>query len=145
MSDAEFKADFPSVTIQEGKVRVVVPKLEAFKKQPADYAPSKAPVFYNPVMEMNRDVSVLAFQAYQRLVDREISICDPLTGSGIRGVRFAAEIHGIKRVVTSDINRRSKNNVCSASLGMPPARGIVNVESSSKPNISPKGRILVLS
>jgi tRNA (guanine26-N2/guanine27-N2)-dimethyltransferase len=107
MSGAEFKADFPSETIQEGKVRVIVPKLQAFRKQPADYAPSKAPVFYNPVMEMNRDVSVLAFQAYQRLVAREISICDPLTGSGIRGVRFATEIHGVKRVVTSDINSRS--------------------------------------
>jgi len=107
MLDAEFKADFPSETVQEGRVRVVVPKLEAFKKQPADYAPSKAPVFYNPVMELNRDVSVLAFQAYQRLVNREISICDPLTGSGIRGVRFAAEIHSVKKVVVSDINERS--------------------------------------
>jgi tRNA (guanine26-N2/guanine27-N2)-dimethyltransferase len=109
MSDSEFKAGFPSEIIQEGKVRVVVPKLEAFKKQPADYAPSKAPVFYNPVMELNRDVSVLAFHAYQRLVDREISICDPLTGSGIRGVRFAAEIRSVKKVVVSDINERSSN------------------------------------
>jgi tRNA (guanine26-N2/guanine27-N2)-dimethyltransferase len=109
MSNAEFKAAFPSETVQEGRVRVVVPKLEAFKQQPADYAPSKAPVFYNPVMELNRDVSVLAFQAYQRLVGREISICDPLTGSGIRGVRFAAEIHSVKKVVVSDINERSFN------------------------------------
>ena len=107
MSDAEFTANFPSETVNEGKVRVVVPKLEAFKKQPADYAPSKAPVFYNPVMELNRDLSVLAFQAYQRLVDREISICDPLTGSGIRGIRFATEIHGVKKVVVSDINERA--------------------------------------
>jgi tRNA (guanine26-N2/guanine27-N2)-dimethyltransferase len=107
MSEVEFKADFPSETIQEGKVRLVVPKLEAFKKQPADYAPSKAPVFYNPVMEMNRDISVLAFQAYQSLVGKEVSICDPLTGSGIRGLRFATEVHGIKNVVVSDINERS--------------------------------------
>jgi len=107
MSDAEFTADFPSETLKEGKVQVLVPKLEAFKTQPADYAPSKAPVFYNPVMELNRDISVLAFQAYQRLVNREIAICDPLTGSGIRGVRFAAEINGAKKVVVSDINERS--------------------------------------
>jgi tRNA (guanine26-N2/guanine27-N2)-dimethyltransferase len=107
MAEPDFKAEFPSETIREGKVEVLVPKLAAFKKQPCDYAPSKAPVFYNPVMELNRDVSVLAFQAYQRLVDREISICDPLTGSGIRGVRFAAEIHGVSKVVVSDINERS--------------------------------------
>lgn len=107
MAETEFKADFPSEIVSEGKVKVLVPKLEAFKKQPCDYAPSKAPVFYNPVMELNRDVSVLAFQAYQRLADREISICDPLTGSGIRGARFAAEIRGVRQVVVSDINERS--------------------------------------
>jgi len=115
MMTPDFKADFPSETVREGKVQVIVPKLEAFKKQPADYAPSKAPVFYNPVMELNRDISVLAFQAYQRLVNREISICEPLTSSGIRGVRFAAEIHGVKKVVISDINERAcklaKHNV----------------------------------
>jgi len=109
MSDADFKADFPSETVQEGKVRLVVPKLESFKKKPADYAPSKAPVFYNPIMELNRDVSVLAFQAYQRLVNKEILVCDPLTGSGIRGVRYASEIHDVKKVVICDINENSFN------------------------------------
>ena len=88
----EYKADFPSEIIREGKVQVLVPKLEAYGVNPADYAPSKAPVFYNPVMEFNRDLTILAFQAYQRMVNREISICDPLTSQGIRGVRFAAEI-----------------------------------------------------
>ena len=107
MTEPDFKAEFPSETISEGKVKVLVPKLEAYKKQPSDYAPSKAPVFYNPVMELNRDLSVLTFQTYHRLVNREISICDPLTGSGIRGVRFAAEIQGVKKVVISDINERS--------------------------------------
>jgi tRNA (guanine26-N2/guanine27-N2)-dimethyltransferase len=112
MSEPDFTAEFPSETISEGKVKVLVPKLEAYKKQPCDYAPSKAPVFYNPVMELNRDVSVLAFQAYQRMFGREISICDALTGSGIRGVRFAAEIRGIKKVVVSDINKRSFKLAC---------------------------------
>ena len=107
MAEPEFIADFPSETISEGKVNVLVPKLKSFKKQPSDYAPSKAPVFYNPVMELNRDVSVLVFQAYQRLLNRDISICDPLTGSGIRGVRLAAEVDGVKKVVISDINERS--------------------------------------
>jgi tRNA (guanine26-N2/guanine27-N2)-dimethyltransferase len=115
MTEPEVTADFPSETIREGKVKVVVPKLKAFKKQPCDYAPSKAPVFYNPVMELNRDITILAFQAYQRLVNREISICDPLTGSGIRGIRFAAEIQDVKKVVVSDINEGSfklaKHNV----------------------------------
>ena len=93
--------------MKEGKVKAVVPKLDAFVKQPSDYAPSKAPVFYNPVMELNRDIAVLAFQTHQRIVKREISICEPLTSSGIRGIRFAAEIHRVKKVVISDISERA--------------------------------------
>ena len=88
----------------EGRVSVVVPRLEAYVREAWEYAPSKAPVFYNPAMELNRDVAVLALQAYQRMVGREISVCEPLTGCGIRGVRFATEVQGVRRVIVNDIN-----------------------------------------
>ena len=68
MVDDGYIADFPSEIIREGKVQVLVPKLEAYGVIPSDYAPSRAPVFYNPVMEFNRDLTVLAFQAYQRMI-----------------------------------------------------------------------------
>jgi tRNA (guanine26-N2/guanine27-N2)-dimethyltransferase len=109
MTEEKFNVDFPSETVKEGKVKILVPKLKAFMKQPSDYAPSKAPVFYNPVMELNRDIAVLASQAHQRIVNREISICEPLTSTGIRGIRFAAEIHGVKNVLISDINESAFN------------------------------------
>ncbi len=99
-----YVADFPSELIREGKVQVLVPKLEAYGVVPSDYAPSKAPVFYNPVMEFNRDLTVLAFKAYQKMVNHEISICEPFTSQGIRGIRFAAEIDGVAKVLVSDIN-----------------------------------------
>jgi tRNA (guanine26-N2/guanine27-N2)-dimethyltransferase len=115
MAEPEFTADFPTETIREGKVKALVPKLQAYKKQPSDYAPSKAPVFYNPVMELNRDLAVLGFQAYQRVANREISICEPLTSTGVRAVRLATEIQGVKQIVASDINTRAyqlaKHNV----------------------------------
>jgi tRNA (guanine26-N2/guanine27-N2)-dimethyltransferase len=115
MTENSFKAGFPSETVKEGRVKVLVPKLAAFVKQSSDYAPSKAPVFYNPVMELNRDIAVLALQAYQRTANREISVCEPLTSTGIRGVRFAAEIQGVKKVFINDINKRAadlaKHNV----------------------------------
>ena len=107
MVDDGYEANFPSEIIREGKVQVLVPKLEAYGVIPSDYAPSRAPVFYNPVMEFNRDITVLAFQAYQRMIDHEISICDPFTSQGIRGLRFAAEIEGVKKVLISDINERA--------------------------------------
>jgi tRNA (guanine26-N2/guanine27-N2)-dimethyltransferase len=107
MTDPEFTADYPTEIITEGKAHVLVPKLSAFKKQPSDYAPSKAPVFYNPVMELNRDLAVLAYRAYWHKVNRDIKVCEPLTSTGIRAVRLAAEIPGIEQVVASDINTRA--------------------------------------
>ena len=105
MVDKEgYVANFPSEIIKEGKVQVLVPKLEAYGVVPSDYAPSKAPVFYNPVMEFNRDLTVLAFKAYQHMVNHEISICEPFTSQGIRGIRFAAEVDGVTKVLLSDIN-----------------------------------------
>jgi len=98
---------FPTEIVEEGEVRVLVPKLKAFVKSPSEYAPSKAPVFYNPVMELNRDIAVLALQAYQRTVNREISVCEPLAGCGVRGTRFAVEVDGVKKVVMNDINEKA--------------------------------------
>jgi len=99
-----YTADFPAEIIKEGKVQVLVPNLRAYGVVPSDYAPSKAPVFYNPVMEFNRDLTVLAFKAYQQMVGHEISICEPLTSQGIRGIRYAAEIDVVSRVLLSDIS-----------------------------------------
>jgi len=105
MEDKEvYVADFPSEIIKEGKVQILVPNLKAYGVVPSDFAPSKAPVFYNPVMEFNRDLTVLAFKAYQHIVNHEISICEPFTSQGIRGIRFAAEVEGVKRVLLNDIN-----------------------------------------
>jgi len=106
---------FPFEVIKEGAVKVAVPKLDAFKKAPWEYAPSKAPVFYNPAMKQNRDLAVLVGQAFQKSLGREISIAEPLAGCGVRGVRFAAEIEGVQHVYLNDLNpiayRMAKHNV----------------------------------
>jgi len=107
MTEMNPNMDFPTETVEEGKIKILVPKLEAFIKSPSDYAPSKAPVFYNPVMELNRDIAVLALQAYQKLVNREISVCEPLASCGIRGIRFAKEVKGIQKVLINDINEKA--------------------------------------
>jgi len=99
--------DFPTETVEEGKIRIVVPKLKAFIKSPSEYAPSKAPVFYNPIMELNRDIATIVLQAYQRMLNRPITICEPLTGCGVRAIRYAKEIEGIQKIVTADINEKA--------------------------------------
>jgi len=121
MKKADVPIDFPTEIVKEGKVMVLVPKLEAFVKEPWEYAPSKAPVFYNPIMELNRDIAVLALQAYQRMVNREIFVCEPLAGCGVRGIRFAVEVEGVTKVLINDINEEAfklaKRNVQLNSLG----------------------------
>ncbi len=49
----------------------------------------KMPVFYNPSMKNNRDISILLLNNLGRT---KMRIADPLAGSGIRAVRFAKEL-----------------------------------------------------
>ena len=61
-------------------------------------------VFYNPVMKLNRDMSVLLLQALER---EEMLICDPMAGSGIRAIRFLKELPEkmIKELVVNDLKQ----------------------------------------
>jgi tRNA (guanine26-N2/guanine27-N2)-dimethyltransferase len=107
LTETVWGLSFPTEIITEGDVRLLVPKLRAFKRMPSDYAPSKAPVFYNPVMELNRDVAVLALQAYQKMTDHQLSVCEPLASCGTRGVRFAVEVQNVREIIMNDIRREA--------------------------------------
>jgi len=91
---------FRTKVMKEGSVAVLVP---ALKSSPT-CAPTKLPVFYNPRMELNRDIAVLALRTYQKMVGKGLSICEPMAGCGIRGIRFATEVEGIERIVMNDLN-----------------------------------------
>ena len=58
-------------------------------------------VFYNPVMKLNRDVSVLLLNS---VPDKNMQIALPLAGSGIRGIRFLKELkkNKIKNISFND-------------------------------------------
>jgi tRNA (guanine26-N2/guanine27-N2)-dimethyltransferase len=68
--------------------------------------PAWLPVFYNPVMEFNRDFSVAALQAYIDLYapHKPITLVEPLTATGVRSVRYALEVEGVGRVIAGDID-----------------------------------------
>jgi len=97
------KFSFPIESVKEGEAKIAVPKLELSLAESLEHVPSKAPVFYNPRMELNRDLSVLILQVYQRTVNREIVACEPLAGSGVRGIRFAKEVRDLEKLVINDI------------------------------------------
>ena len=84
------------ITVNEGSVTIVVPD---FSKVSA-----RAPVFYNPSMEFNRDVSVVALQVFQRLLGGGISVADTFSGSGIRAIRYLVEVEGVSEAFANDIN-----------------------------------------
>ena len=59
------------IEIVEGKTRVLVPNLEKHKVG-KKIEPAHAPVFYNPAMEINRSISVLAIDAYSKLFNYKV-------------------------------------------------------------------------
>lgn len=71
--------------------------------------PAWLPVFYNPVMEFNRDFSVAALQAYIDLYAprKHLTVVEPLTATGVRAVRYVLEVAGVERVIASDIDWRA--------------------------------------
>jgi tRNA (guanine26-N2/guanine27-N2)-dimethyltransferase len=50
---------------------------------------SKMEVFYNPLMESNRNISILLLNAIK---NKKMSLALPLAGSGIRAIRFLREL-----------------------------------------------------
>ncbi|NJE55611.1 tRNA (guanine(10)-N(2))-dimethyltransferase [Thermococcus sp. 21S9] len=65
------------IEVSEGSARFLVPKAERIYD---------APVFYNPVMALNRDISVLVARALEPK-----RVLDALSATGIRGIRYALE------------------------------------------------------
>jgi len=86
--------------VVEGNVKIKVPKDRSISK--------KDKVFYNPRMEICRDISVAVVQSFLNNYGREeFLVCDPLGGSGARGIRYAKELvnpSGTVEVVINDIN-----------------------------------------
>jgi tRNA (guanine26-N2/guanine27-N2)-dimethyltransferase len=86
-------------SITEGKTSVLVLKKKVSKKGPG--SKEKGP-FYNPAMEMNRDLSVLLTQWLVNCSKKHVKLLDGLAASGIRGVRLANEVEGDFDVTIND-------------------------------------------
>lgn len=106
---AEPVVPFSTEAVREASAVLLVPRLETYFHGKREYIPSKAPVFYNPLMAFNRDLAVLALRAYQQCVNRRLAVCDPFTGCGVRGIRFAKEVQHVSHVVVNDVNPQATN------------------------------------
>lgn len=93
--------------LQEGKIHFLAPDLRFYSKN-EKIDPAWAPVFYNPAMKVSRDISVALIDAYAKNFGRSsIRICEPLSATGVRGLRYAAELDVAEEVIINDKNKNA--------------------------------------
>lgn len=68
---------------------------------PIQETTGKGGVFYNPRMSLNRDLAVL-FASSHFSSERRLRVCDPMTGSGVRAVRYVLESTNVETVFAAD-------------------------------------------
>lgn len=69
--------------IHENTVTFLAPKI-------IDKVSRELTVFYNPIMKLNRDLSVLLLNSINR---KDLLLADPMGGTGIRMLRFLTEVN----------------------------------------------------
>ncbi len=74
--------------LAEGKISFFVPEGRVYD----------APVFYNPDMTFNRNISVAALSVFSKNFGKAIEVCDAMAATGVRGLRYAKEV-GTKSVI----------------------------------------------
>lgn len=81
--------------VTEGAASIRITKGKATKRMP---------VFYNPAMRLNRDVSVLLLDS---MGSKGMRIADPLAATGIRSIRILLELKrsAVKRVFINDVSK----------------------------------------
>lgn len=92
-------------TLTEGKAKIIVDKERTWAE-----VSKKMPVFYNPQMKLNRDISVLLLNCVD---DKQMQICDLLAGSGIRSIRFLKELKKskIKEITINDYDEKTADSI----------------------------------
>lgn len=85
------------------------------KKQATEQNETRGTVFYNPVQEFNRDISIMAIREFSKMKEEEmkakgkrefdgINILEALAATGLRSCRYLKEIETIKSLVANDID-----------------------------------------
>lgn len=69
-------------------------------------------MFYNPVQEFNRDISIAVIHEYAKMFneekaakgkeERDIRVLEALAATGLRSVRYLKEIGRLEKVVCND-------------------------------------------
>lgn len=84
--------------ITEGKATITISAEKKISK--------KLPVFYNPVMKTNRDLSIAVLRAWEK---EQLQIADVFAATGVRSIRFLKELpkKKIKNISMNDYNKNA--------------------------------------
>ncbi|KAI8831725.1 S-adenosyl-L-methionine-dependent methyltransferase [Chytridium lagenaria] len=83
-------------TIQEGSAHMQIPEGES------------SDVFYNPIQEFNRDMSIAAINTFLcRAKFGRVRVLEALSATGLRAVRYAKECPDVDVVVANDMEREA--------------------------------------
>jgi tRNA (guanine26-N2/guanine27-N2)-dimethyltransferase len=86
--------------VTEGTTTVFVPKQQTKERGPGK---KQGLPFYNPAMELNRDISVAVVQCFLSTAEKNhLLLLDGLASTGIRGIRFAHELNGSFEITIND-------------------------------------------
>ena len=100
---ADDKCAEPDI-LEEGKAKIIVDKKN---------------IFYNPVQEFNRDISIAVLSEYskefkngsllqqsdkQEKTQEGLRILEALAATGLRSIRYAKEVPGVSEIVANDFS-----------------------------------------
>jgi len=89
--------------ISEGKAKIDIPNI---------FLSKKSEVFYNPLMKINRDFTILVLKSFYDLYGKRFEILDSMAASGIRSIRMIKEVpEVVKKIVIVDIKESSIKSI----------------------------------
>lgn len=96
--------DDPTPQVREGQATITFPSAEE--------------VFYNPVQEYNRDLSIAVIRLYvKQLLAKnpnkagKINLMEALSASGLRSIRYAKEIPDLDEIIANDISKKAVDTI----------------------------------
>ncbi len=94
--------------LREGRALIYIPDTREAIRSDKGLEPAWLEVFYNPVMEFNRDLSVLLATSYSDVKGLALKkAIDAMAGTGVRGIRYLLEVKGLEEAIINDSDPRA--------------------------------------
>lgn len=100
---SEFPRSSSEEVVEEGLAKIIIPRMELYRRADGKIEPAWMPVFYNPEAVISRDLTVVFLRS--TFGTRPYFFVDVLAGSGVRSIRISLEAGG--EGVVNDVDPRA--------------------------------------